>query len=361
MTKFSRNHLVTILVLTATIGSLMAIRYFSRKILAREPAATLSVFEPHAGGCAWTRIEPVRNIEDALATFHSDCDGVRAAWAPSLDKAIVWFGTDQDNVTVYLTNLDEKTPSELPLPGDSDVVSFALASRNLPLAFTMTMEPVVGHDETGTFIEAAGARYPVLAEGDGIDVLAHAFSLHSGKWTLLETAASRCCADAAPGITLLNSYKQNVESAQAATLQSGEILSATPEHTPMMDPPIVGKLNSDLSNEFDRSTGFWGRIGGAGELEVFVWFIPAGEDETGVDYATGHARFYSKQTGEVSPLPQAVLSAKDQATYQIHDRYLLVTEAGSGMQPRLYDMEKGTMIWSSDLAQGVTFWPLIAN
>ena len=360
MAKINRNHFIAVLVLAATVLSLMTIRFFTRVMVNREPAATLSVFEPHAGGCAWTRIEPNRNIEDALATFHSDCDGVRVAWGPSLNKAIVWFGTDQDNVTVYLTDMDEKTPEELPLPADSDVVSFALAGRNLPLAFTMSMEPVVNRDETGTFIEFQGKRLPVVTEGDGIDILAHAFALESKKWNPLETAASRCCADTAPGITVLNSYKQHVESDQAATLQSSEILSGTIAGTAVTDAGILQKLNADLSEEFDRSSGSWGKIAESEEFEVVVWFITGAAEEQETTYATGHVRFLNKKTSDVKNPPGMVLSAKDQASFQIYDRYLLVTEATSGMQPRMYDLIKGSLVWSSDLAQGVTFWPLIS-
>jgi len=363
-----KNQLTAITVIAGIIGGLILIQKMTRTIAHREPAATLSVFEPHAGGCAWTRIEPTRNIEDSLATFRSDCDGVRNAWSPALDQAIVWFGTDLDNLTAYVTKMDEKPPVELPLPKDSDLVLFAMGARGLPMAFTMSLEPVVHRDETGHYIEYLGKRYDVHQSGDGIDVLAHTLAFSGDHWKTIETSASRCCADSAPGITLLEGYKQHVASDAGAALSSSEILAHAPK-LEKTDPTLATQLEKSLPPDTDTTVGHWARVVIPEQLpnhkpaaaiiqyDVHIWLMTSGADD--VAYPTGHAQLVHRQTGALEPLPGATLDVRDQASFQLFDRFLLVVEGNTGMQPRLYDLSTGKLIWSSDLAHGVVFWPLI--
>ena len=53
--------------------------------------STIVLFEPETDACVLRRRDPVAQTSDELGRIPGDCRGVRIAWRPALDRAIVWF------------------------------------------------------------------------------------------------------------------------------------------------------------------------------------------------------------------------------------------------------------------------------
>ncbi len=73
-------------------------------------------------------------------------------------------------------------------------------------------------------------------------------------------------------------------------------------------------------------------------------------------YSTGLAAFVDAAGNPVKPSAWP-FTEKDLVNYTWKGLYLLAAEGWTGAHPRLY--RKGELVWSSDTAQAVTFWPAL--
>lgn len=404
-----------------------------------ETGIAISVFEPHAGGCAWTKVDPFSHVDISLGAFHNDCDGIHVAWDQGITKALVWFSTDQDGSIAYLSHMNSTQPEDLPLSQagiTGDVISMAFSEDQAPLAFTNSLDLPVAHDAQGDYIAFENQRYPLLQDHEGVDALVHTFKREGSKWTRIETMASRCCTDMAPGISTLKEFQKTTGTASGEMRNSQEILSPPDTLAPIIDSVLLTALSSKIPEldpkKQNHPQGYWTLIQseepstrdlviwvsqssatddldldeaeGEGEGENEISPTPSntpssstpvirsnspngidtdighsnanvGEDnevngdENGdnkaedvappvpVSNPSGHAFWIDRATHNVSQIADFPFSIKNQIAWQLSGSYILIVEAFSGMQPRLYDLASGQLLWKSDVAEGVVLWP----
>jgi hypothetical protein len=87
----------------------------------------------------------------------------------------------------------------------------------------------------------------------------------------------------------------------------------------------------------------------SGRYTLALWGIPFGDEVL----ATGLLRRVEK--GRVVALPGHPYRENDLVSLQSRGPFLLVSLADSGAHPRLYRDKK--LVWSSENARAVTFWP----
>lgn len=97
-----------------------------------------------------------------------------------------------------------------------------------------------------------------------------------------------------------------------------------------------------------RSDQGWIRFGSGGTRFV-LWEVSG--DFT---HSTGLAAFVDRAGNPVKP-PGWPFTEKDLLSYVWNGAYLLAAQDQAGSHPRLY--RDGNLVWSSDAANAVTFWP----
>lgn len=293
----------------------------------------LSLFVPHAGGCAWYQADIDGKGEREVTRFTADCSRVTVTFSLGGDAALVWFPDDtlapQDEL-VYLVDLRERKARRLPSAEPGEPMQYVFSAEGSVVAFTenqqINMEPP--------------------------DVLVQALELRGDQWRPLETKPSRCCSEGAPSIRELDMYQALRRDPRVAERQSAELLTMPVRFDPLDPASAAVRGLKALHGEAHAPTD-------APYYEMLrkTWKeqLVFRATRTGDALATGVAGLSS--ASGVRRIPGFAFKPNDVLQLQASGRYLLVTEWGSGMQPHVYDMQTGQLLFTSPVAIGATFWP----
>jgi hypothetical protein len=326
--------------------------------------AALSLLEPAGDRCEWVRLEPVSGERELLAAVPGACAGGRIAFRPDGARALLWFGPGSEGFA-YSTTFSAPpgfpeaprpaslpgTPSErlyevdlssgkvqpLPLPSPGALTEVAYNTKAEALAFTM-QEPVPGSKD---FLEFGGKRYPISPETEGLPVLVHASRLGPGSsWEIIETRASGSGSDYAPGVGILDAHLD-------LGRQTEEMLSPHPAGDELTDPALLAKLKALAPKLVHGDGGQWIRLK---TPTVLVW-----EVEIEFVFATGEVYFVD---GEALQRPPGLgFTNGDLIAPMLRGDYLLIAADTVGTHPRLYDLRRRALVYSSDTARATTFSP----
>jgi hypothetical protein len=331
-----------------------------------DEAVRLSVFEPHAGGCAWYDQGASADAERQVTRFAVDCSRVQVAWDLGGEAALVWFPDEElasQDELVYLVDVERRKAQRLAAADPGEPVLYAFSDDDRILAFTENQQINVvsaptndgsGDDAAAptSTIEFQGQRYASSTFPEGQDILAHALVWNGSGWQVIETKASRCCVEGAPGISALNSYQNYLKDDRLASRQSARVLTGRGNFAPVPSTSgVIAQVRAKLGIGAEDSDAPWYSLQPAGWKKGLLFRAT----RSGDPHATGVAMF----TDGTSPqrIPGFTFKPNDVLQLVARGRYLLVTEFGSGMQPHLYDMHTGQLLYSSPVAVGVTFWP----
>ncbi len=363
----SRTLVITGLFLVVLAVAAVGLWVVSAALDLSDSSLRLSVFEPHAGGCAWYEQGPSDADEKQVTRFSVDCSKVQVSWNLSSSAAVVWFPGDdlasQDEL-VYLVDVRNRKTQRVVSAEPGEPTVYAIGEDDRILAFTENQQINVvprnlvdgatgeQNSAVASAIEYQGERYPSSSYPEGQDILAHALDLSSGAWQVTETKASRCCTEGAPGVTALNSYLNYLKDPRLEARQSARILAATGTFAPIpATSPVVTRASEKLKIDAKASDAPWFSLQPAGWKKGIVFRAT----RTGDRHATGVAVFSEGEA--LQRIPGFNYRPTDVLQLMTRGKYLLVTEWGSGMQPHLYDMQTGQLLYSSAVATGVTFWP----
>ena len=327
-----------------------------------QPRVALSVFEPAAGGCRWSRVDATTGKRQVVATFPGDCRGARVGFSPRVDRAMVWFDPSLGVLRVrasgiyreesaarsgavapgavasgasarwYRVALPAGRPVMLPPAPRGQLVEVGFGAKGEALAFTLEPSPT---------LEVDGRKLPV-PEGQGLPAIARAFRLDGRRWKIVETHVTRQGADLSTGIGVL---------ALAADLgpRSQSLRSVRPEGKPVEDPAMLRRLHEFAPDAIPDDQNRWLRLA-TSRGDVFVW-------QTAVEsvFSTGRMAF---REGERLTAPPALgFGAADLVALALDGDHLLVAAYEDGSRPRLYDLARGATGPAFDDGCGASFWP----
>lgn len=334
---------------------------------APDALSTLSVFEPVDTGCAWRLVDPVAKSQRTLAAFSGTCVGARVAWSPDGAKAVVWFDPAHVQAAGYASQASSPAgyADEVPAPGATPrafVVDLATGQATpVPVpSFERQELQELGVDAAGrvlAFFEEALAeevleQKSVTVDGqvfdlsvfeEGLPALAHAYRFEKGQWARAEVKATTTGWDYALGVQALDAHGTlgaRSEDLSSAHAQGDAVTGAVLAKLKPLQPK---KAKGD-------DDGHWIFLGAGGQ-RFYAWEI-SGE----FAYTTGLLA-----AGEPPrPLPRLGFTDGDLVAVRTSGPFVLVTAAGVGAHPRLYRMPAGELVYASDAARAVTFWPSTA-
>jgi hypothetical protein len=327
--------------------------------LAREPRASrapeplLSLLEPAGEGCEWIRLQPHSAARQVIARLSVDCQGGATALSRDGKHGAVrfWRGGVSAPVTgrptfperfpspafrdrLFLVDVETATTTELPLPGSGELIEFGFDAEGQLLGLTL-QKPTPEQERQGE-AELDGTRV-VLETNDGKrPLLTHAFQWRDGAWKRREVKATIDTTG-----TRILALRQKLGERSSRALDP----RFTPEE---LDDDVI--LDQLYASSPEEPEGEWTLLRSGG-FRLAVWSIPFGEEEEAL--ATGLVRKVDKQ--KVSALPGFPLRPNDLASIQARGTFLLLSLADSGAHPYLY--RGGKLVWSSESARAVTFWP----
>lgn len=326
--------------------------------------STLSVFEPVNSSCEWRAVEPESGKATALATLPGSCVGARVSWSPDAAKALVWFDPHHVQTAAYSSSTSSKPGYEdehadeqakprlfavdvrtgkvdaLPLPAVPERQSLdevGLGPDGAPLAFLEELLPDDVQEKGSVTVD--GQVFDLTAFEEGLPALAHAMKFADGKWTKAETKATTTGWDYAMGVQALDAF--GGLGPRSVELSSGHVQGDAAE------PKEVAALKKLAPKKAGPEDGDWVFVG-AGGARVYVWEITAE-----FAYTTGLVAAGTPP----QVLPKLGFTDGDLVSVRTSGKYLLVTGSGTGTHPRLYELPEGKLVFSSDTARAVTFWP----
>jgi hypothetical protein len=321
---------------------------------------TLSVLEPEGGGCVWRRLDPVAGRSGVVATFEGDCFGARVSFAMDGSRAAVWFDPSTFHEAVLYASYGprprwpDEQPREsmqtslcdvtvatghvrrLPLPKTRGLAEVAYGPKGL-LAFTVADLTQVERTEQRVVVDGKAIAVPPTQEGE--PAVARAWREAEGRWKPVETkVTTRYACDARDFHALDAAARLGPRS---GAILSSRALTGTPPES----------FRQALEHERLPTDGDeWAALAEAA-APVFVLMAAAGE---GV-HTTSLIRLAN---GESIETPQHLdYAGGELVSVTCRGPYLLVAGVASGTHPRLYDVTTRTLVWTSDTARAVTFWP----
>jgi hypothetical protein len=310
----------------------------------------MSYFEEHAGGCGWYLSNGDSDDETKLGQFQTDCTGASTAFHPSSKMAVVWFNQGVDGTMQWLVNLDNHKSLRIPRPPNGELRRFAFNGAGNLLSFTINQNVRSAKEEAGKYLVFENTKYRIPTDSDGIFGLAHAFLWQGSKWKNLETKASPCCHEGAKEIYSLDAYQLITSNGALLLNQSLEQLLPYRESRTILDSFIIAKASSLLKNA--PTYGRWRLIENhAWKKDLLVLaLIKSPAPMTGQILI-----FENKEVGLLEGWNQ---NSKDLISIQDHSQFALISEAYTGLHPRIFDMGTGKLIFSSNSWKGTVFWPL---
>ncbi len=313
--------------------------------------ATVSMLEPAADGCEWVRFEPVTLARQVLTRLAVDCqggatalsrDGQRGAarfWRGGVSAPVVGRPTFPERFPsaafrdrLFLVDFATGSAEELPLPSPGELVEFGFDGRGRLLG--LSLQTVTPAQVRAGVAVVEGNELRLEVWGSERPLLAHAFVYEGGKWTRLDSKASTDVS----GVRVLALRKE-------LGARSNQLLDPRIEPGDIEDDVLLDQLYA-LSPE--QPDGEWTLLRRGG-FTLAVWSTSFGETLL----ATGLLRRVEK--GRAVALPGYTYRENDLVSLQSRGPFLLVSLADSGAHPRMYRGRK--LVWSSEGARAVTFWP----
>lgn len=327
-------------------------------------ASTLAYLEDSDAGCAFVRAEPSVGARRILAELPEACVGARVAWpsAPDAAAALVWFdpaafggsslegaaypleeNTDAGTPSGRLYRVDLLAGSSQPLPplpadrGETQELGFA---GGKPTVLTLSAVKA----RAGSTVSFEGAEYTFDQPLDGMPALAHALQLEGGVWRTAETKATSEGSEGALGVRALETFG-------ALGPRSSDLLVPHAQGDVVEDEATRAQLEPASPR---KGEGMWIFLGSeAGRF--FVW-----EEQIELPFTMGRVVFpVSEADGGTRfvQAPELGFTHADFVAVRARGPYVLVSEADTGRHARLYDARTGALVWKSDAARAVTFWP----
>jgi hypothetical protein len=324
-------------------------------------SSTLSVFEPAGTSCEWRQVEPVTGTKVVLASFPGTCVGARVSFSPDATKAVVWFDPKHVQRAGYSSNVSSKPgfPDET-VDETASARAFVVSTRkqqqevltfpSVPKAelrelgvdakgaVLALLEEALPDGAQGT-IESGGEKFDLSTVSEGIPVLVHAYRRDGAQWTRVETRLSTTGWDYGLDVQALEVHRtlgpRSVDLASAHAQGDAADLKALEALTPK------GAGEED---------GSWIFLG-AGGARLYVW-----EMRSEFAYTTGLLA-----GADAKPLPKLGFTDGDLVAVRTSAAHVLVSAADVGTHPRLYQYPSAKLLFSSDTARAVTFWPTTAR
>jgi hypothetical protein len=262
--------------------------------------STLSLLEPHGAQCAWAKLDAASQQRLAISTFEGDCRGGSISLSADRRHGAVWF--------------DPATRSGVMFGGRVAFPEDDAPTGTGPRLFSVDMA-------TGA---AAAVPLPSGTRDVGFDPKGRLIAL-----TVQELAET--------------------ENAQELGFRSTEALVPRVQGDLEIDEGLLAKLARFAPQaKLVEGSDSWIRFGSGGTR--FVLWEAGGE----LAASTGLAAFVDPGGNPVKP-PGWPYTESDRLSYRWNGPYLLAAQDHAGTHPRLY--RGGKLVWSSDTARAVTFWP----
>jgi hypothetical protein len=313
----------------------------------------LSLLAKERGKCLWQRFEPLsKTAANAVELPMSCCsapgfhDPGKVAIAPDGARALLACQREPP----LLVTLGTGVVKALPGPGRGSLGKLTFGKDGTPLALTLEVNVRFLKDQRGRFVNVDGQR---IDANEASESLVHAFRLgEGGAWSRVETWA-----EIDPEkVDVLG--KLRTGKGRDRVQVSSEILSLSPEFdaelSPIKDPKILTKLEA-LAPEFGRppyDEGGWVSYAEHSHSEVSLIAWRGIGDEWHLDAPLFFVR------GD--QLTELAFRRHDQVAVLSQWPYLLIAEEYSGATPRLYDWRTGAVLFASDQAFAIGFWPTSA-
>jgi hypothetical protein len=322
------------------------------------------VFEPVGASCEWRQVEPVSGTTTVLAKFPGTCVGARVSWSPDASKAIVWFDPTHVQHAGYSTQVSSKPGYEdesvdetakpraffvstrkpqvesMKLPADPKLKLDELGVDGRGTAMALMIENLP-NDAKGT-VESGGETFDLSTITEGLPALAQAWRYEGTTWSRFETKLTTTSWDYALGVQALDAHK---------TMGPRSVdLSASHAQGDSAEGAILESLARLAPKNAGADDGAWIFLG-AGGARLYVWEV-SGE----FAHTTGLLA-----TVEGKPLPKLGFTDGDLVAIRTSGAHVLVTASDVGTHPRVYEYPSAKLIFSSDSARAVTFWPTTAK
>lgn len=321
---------------------------------------TLSVFEAADGKCVWRQEDPLTEKRVVLATFEGACVGLRVAWSVDTTKAVVGFDPQLVQSAGYSSQastppayadevvdpnakprwffVDMKTGKAEPLTPPSieknELREVAISTKGDVIAL---LEEAVPEDAKGT-IKSGDQTFDLSEITEGIPVLVHAYRRDGAAWKRFETKLSTTGWDYGLGVSAL-------DAATDVGVKSDKLLDSHSE-TDTFDDATQKQLDKfKPAKAKTEDDGAWTGVEFNGHT-VYVWQV-SGE----FAHNTGLA------VTKAGPLPELGFTDGDLAAYSSNGSLLLISKSDVGTHARLYSFPDVKLVFRSDTARTVTFWP----
>ena len=330
--------------------------------LAQRPAiavrdATLSELVNAGGGCEWRRVDPVSGKVELLARFSGvSCEGADVSFSPAHDAAAILFPEGDDGAPPRAWRLDTLTSTlaELAPPPSGALQQLAYDGDGGLVALTLdTAELAVGAESVtraNGWLEFEGHRYDVPPQYPGIATLAHAWRFgDDDEWTLTETAGTTVQACDAPGEKVLDAARTLAPDSLRALLAPDDV------GDPVRSAALAAALEPfapHKEKQVPDGPDWLEREMPASESDTTSIIVAQEMDESA--YATTPVLFVDASDRLT---PAEGLERGRVIVTPVRGHWLLVTDAFTGARPRLYDLRTRKLVWSSEDAVGVVFWP----
>jgi hypothetical protein len=332
---------------------------------ASEPVASapasdlvLSLLEDNAAKCDWKKLDPIAKQTKVIASFEGECRGAEIAFSADKNKALAWFNPEmgsgsyfEDKMTpafikeepestnktqrLFEVDINSGKVTNLALPPRGKLSDIGYNAKNEALAFVEEESKFT--DGKNPTIDFDGKKIPVESE-EGSPILVHAFTLKTDKWEISETKGSTTGADMAMGLHALDSFKD-------LSPRTTELLSPHPSGGKAAEGALAERLKTYAPKLATRE-GEWLQL----EPSVLVWMV-----SIEFVFATGKVVF-DDGSKFIEP-PNLGFTDGDLIAPMVQGNYLLVAQSDTGRYPRVYDIKERTLLFSSDTARAVVFWP----
>jgi len=355
--------------------------------------ASLSVFAPHAGGCGWYLTDLDSGDEQLVGKFPAECPTVQVAWSLHADKAVVWFtpaGYPSQEDMLFWVDPSTATVRRLPLPAPGEGQTYLIDEEGNLLAFSEDQQinlveppvelpiappivPSTAPVAPNNFLEYAGEHYPVHAYPEGQDILVHAFTydFKANAWRLTATTASRCCVDGAPGIAALSAYQTLRDNPRLSSRRSSKLLNFNAESslavsdltpTVITDAQLLAKLNSNATDTKVTDTSRTAR-GTTHPPPVWLRLQQSDWPQALLVQSTSgvpsrfSARIFFDNAPDLGKLPGFRFHQRDVLQIAARGKFVLMTDWATGTTPQVYNLRTKQLVYTSNVANAVTFWP----
>ena len=316
------------------------------------PSYHLSILEPHAGGCIWLKKNLATKRSETMATLSADCNRGEISWSADRRHVVLSFGEPDLGLTIWELDLKESTiiPKRLPIPEPGSVNVLAINSTGDVVGFGLVRQVAqMSGDERGPMLQIDGAMVPAMADGPGLHAVAQTLRPSEDRWDVIDSKPTRCCAPGALGLAALPAAK-----ILKSSLNSAQVLSRPPRGAPITDPAYLAELNPLLYDEGrppTAATGRWLMI------ESGTWRYKFAHYAAEHPHPRGHGLARLLADGKAVELPEWPFNVHDLVSIQVLGPYLMVSDAFTGARPVVYDMRRGHLAYSSQVAHAAQFWP----